>query len=229
MIAWNQIQYTRWCLKSVLRNSEGHDVEFHLLDNGSTDGQTYSALEGVNPVTLMRNERNESVYRGWNRVLAEALKRPYDVICLLSNDVVVGPGWLDGIAREIAKPDLRYLLPNGEWPEQVETFDETVRAALPGLVGQTKPGLAAWCMFFKPEAVRIFHPIPEDFILWYGDNYIHLALREKGYAGVAVMDCCAIHFLSKTFFATPGYTNIVEDDKRAFNILAQKRGWEQVP
>lgn len=230
LIAWNNLPYTTRCLNSVASNSVGHNLEYFLLDNGSTDQGTYNYLASMNPTSVTRNMFNKSVYAGWNEVLGAALERhktiPFDAICLLSNDVEVGPRWLDGIAREIKDPALRYWLPNG--PASHEQFLRESEFPNPEFVGKTTDALAAWCLFFTPECVRDFFPFPEDLKLWYGDNYLHLELRGKGYKPVAVMDCNAFHFLSKTFYATPDYVAIVARDKEIFNEIARQKGWETI-
>lgn len=215
MPAWNQIQYTQWTVESMIRNSKPHNVEYVFVDNGSTDEfKTYDYLASKRPSVLIRNEKNMGVSYAWNQGLKAALDLNPDIICLQSNDVLAGPNWLDSVVRELSKPEKRYFLPNGEFTDH-QKFEDEVRGRLPGLSG-TKPGKSGWCLFFTPEAVRTFYPVPNELFLWYGDDYIHFVLEKAGYTRLVLNDSCAFHFVSKTIFHTPNYTDIIAKDKAAY-------------
>lgn len=217
MIAWNQIESTRRLLDSVARNSHRHRLEFFLLDNGSDDGRTFDYLKSVNPSFLGRNPENRSIYEGWNRVLRAALEKNPELLCLISNDVEVGPRWLDAVVREASMPGKRYFLPNAclkpdRWPVEAER-------TIAELSGRCVPGRAGWCLFLGPDTVREFLPIPEDLRLWYGDDWIHHRLAKAGYECAIILDCLAWHHTSTTFYATPGYVEIVARDREIWDRL----------
>lgn len=218
MSCYGQLGYTRWCMESIQRNSNGHSLAYYLVDNGSTD-ETYQYFATYRPNFLRRYSVNGSLSRAWNQGLRAALEDGHETICLMSNDVVVGPGWLDSTVRELAKPEKRYFIPNGNFKH--ETLDVDVRNALPSLQGKMQPALAAWCVTFTAEAVRTFFPIPEELTLWFGDNWIHEKLAKAGYSCWELADSCAVHFLSKTVFTTPEVHARIERDKLAWERLRQ--------
>jgi GT2 family glycosyltransferase len=189
-------------VESVIRNSQGEDLRFFFLDNGSTGREVHDyflSVKAGNPI-VFRNDVNRWVYAGWNTVLSEALRHGPEIVCLISSDVMLGKGWAEAVTREIRTGGKRYFLPNGRFTDYA-TFDQAVEAALPALrtaPEKTEPGRAGWCLFFTPSAVREFLPIPETLKLWYGDDYIHWKLRNAGYSCQAIIDCCAIHFGSKS-------------------------------
>ena len=201
-------------VESVQRNSGGHQVFFVFVDNGSTDGTSEFLAAQPGVAKIIRNPTNVGVNPAWNQLLAEALKHAPDVICLANNDILVGPGWLDAVSQEIAKDDKRYFLPNGQFSTP-NTFDQDVRNALPNLSG-TKPARAGWCMFFHPSSIPLFHPIPPEMKLWYGDDWVHHKLGRHGYRCETVLATCCLHHVSKTITGYPGMEEQVARDREAF-------------
>lgn len=215
----NNVSYTRLMTASVLRNSDGHQCFFVFLDNGSTD-DTVAYLSSLPGVTkIIRKPHNVGVNPAWNEILAEALKHEPDVVVLANNDILVGPGWLDAASVEIAKNDKRYFLPNAQFTNP-ETFDADVRRALPGLTGGV-PARGGWCLFFHPSAIPLFHPIPHEIKLWYGDDWIHHKLAENGYRCEALRATCCYHYISKTIAELPGKVEQIARDRAAFIRLTK--------
>ncbi len=228
-LGWNKAEFTKNWLESVKKNSEGHDVQLFLMDNGSTDdGETTRVMIDASPLLFRRNENNESIYKGWNYLVKTSLcigqngggkdGKDFipDVICISNNDMLVGPGWLDPVSAEFAHGDNeKYYLPNGNERD----YDYAVKWNQPYLVGGRQYGRAGWCMFFHRDAIKHFYPIPEELELWYGDDWIHHRLHKAGYACEVLMDSCCKHFTSTSFYARPGYGDIVNQDKIKFDAL----------
>ena len=80
VLCCNELEYTRLCLKSVLRRTRP-PYELVLIDNGSTDG-TPAYLEEVRSrpgparVEVVRNETNAGFPAGCNQGLAQFARRP---------------------------------------------------------------------------------------------------------------------------------------------------------
>lgn len=222
-LTWNHAPVTISWLNSINRCCEGHEVKLFLGDNGSTDNEaSWNIIRAVNPEVAWRNEDNESIYRGWNRLLVDALARDPELICLSNNDLIVSPGWLDPVMREIRKDKaegaLRYFLPNGDYQSEY-TFEELARQRSVELAGQTVRADAAWCLFLTPEAAREFLPIPEELQLWYGDNFIHWKLANAGYKCEAILDCGVLHRGSVSFNARHDKVEVVARDREIFNRI----------
>lgn len=213
-IGWNTEYHGRRWLESVRRNSAGHEIKLFLLDNGSAD-RTYDMFRSFDPEILLRNTENESIHKGWNRLLREAAARNPEMIILSNDDVIVGPRWLDAALRELHKPGMRYFLPNGS-VGHVDSMDADVLRILPSLPQTTVPARAAWCLMFPPAALPIFMPIPEELILWYGDDRIHAKLAEAGYSCESITDCCVNHIGSVSVLRRPDYTEVIEQDKQTY-------------
>ncbi len=125
---------------------------------------------------------------------------------------MVGPGWLDAIVAEAAKPAKAYWLPNGALPFQ--NFEDQVRARVK--TGRTYYGRGGWCLFFTAEAARAWLPIPEELRLWYGDDFIHWKMKESGYQGLTVHDSYCFHFGSKTVETVGKIQHIIDADRAAY-------------
>ena len=214
---WNNLKYTRMMVESVKRNSDGHQVYFVFLDNGSSDGTSAFLSSQPGVAKLIQKPTNVGVNPAWNELLTEALVHGPDVVCLANNDILVGPGWLDAMSIEITKNDKRYFLPNGQFKNS-RTFDKDVRHALPRLSGSVQ-ARGGWCLFFHPSAVPLFHPIPDEIKLWYGDDWIHHHLGKNGYRCEALQATCCLHFVSKTISHYPGMVEQIARDRIAFNRL----------
>ena len=217
-LGWNKSDYTRRWLDSVRRNSAGHDVRLYLMDNGSTD-DTSAVMQSFSPAYFQRNESNDSLYKGWNTLAGRALADGAAVVILSNNDLIVAPGWLDAFARELGDPRKRYFLPNGDLHD-AGTFERDALArravAVPPLTASARAG---WCLVLPRAAVAAALPIPEELQLWYGDDWIHWKLGQAGYVCEVVLDSFVLHFGSVSFYARPGYPEIVARDRETFNRL----------
>lgn len=221
VVLHNQLWYTQQFFKSIARNSYPHQLGFFVLDNGSSDGTwewMNSALHG-SPQALLRNAGNDSLSKAWNQVLTAGLAHGADLLCLMNNDVIVGPGWLTPVIHEYQKSDKAYWLANGAVGP--ENFDAVVSAR--PRTGLTYPGRAGWCMFFRAETVREFMPISEELRLWYGDDFIHWKLEKAGYRRLVVDDCCVYHYGSKTVQSIGPIQHIIDRDKETYFRLTGER------
>ena len=99
VIAYGQLPYTRACLESLEANTPG-GTEFVLIDNGSPD-DTWGyftgwreGMAGKFGVNLIRNSSN----LGYPRAVNQGIERATGAcICVLNNDTVVMPGWLEAL------------------------------------------------------------------------------------------------------------------------------------
>ena len=95
---FNQLQYTKICLESL----QSHGVcgaRILLINNGSTDG-TREYLTSCQGVDVLNNLENLGCAGAWNQGVEESAT---EWVLLLNNDVIVSPGWLEGLlsfARE---------------------------------------------------------------------------------------------------------------------------------
>lgn len=90
ILTFNQLEYTRMCVDSVLRNTTV-PYELIFVDNASSDG-TLDYLKTLPNVRIVANEQNLGFAGGNNQGLALASG---EYALLLNNDAIVTPGWLE--------------------------------------------------------------------------------------------------------------------------------------
>jgi GT2 family glycosyltransferase/predicted nucleic acid-binding Zn-ribbon protein len=105
--AYNQIEHTLACLRSLAASGDQLAFEVIVVDDHSSD-DTPSRLETVDGLRWHRNERNLGFIGACN---AGALLARGEFIVFLNNDTLVRPGWLDAL---------------------IDTFDAQPRAGLVG-------------------------------------------------------------------------------------------------
>jgi ATP-binding cassette subfamily B protein len=127
---------TRLALESVLANTEEPAYEVVVVDNGSED-RTRDYLEVLaarnRHVRVIRNESDVGFAAACNQGLEAAAG---DLVALLSNDTIVPPGWLAGLAQRLEDPSVGLIGPttNGfggaaQISTPYETYEEMLRFA----------------------------------------------------------------------------------------------------
>ena len=126
LVTWNQLAYTRRCVESLLQHTA---VPFRLLvvDNGSqADTIAYlDALQRDHPdrVLCLKQPENLGWVRGVNTGLRTATA-PY--VCLLNNDLILLPGWLERMLA-VAESDPAIGLVNPTYNIKGESLDSFTR------------------------------------------------------------------------------------------------------
>jgi GT2 family glycosyltransferase len=196
--SWNGLSDTRRCLASLRRWTPApHEVI--VVDNGSTDGTPeFLAAQARRPGAALRVRRHRT-NRGFGAAVntgAALAKGPF--IVWLNNDVVVTPGWLEGLLEAAAaRPKAGAAGPStneigGGGPQQI------ARASYRGALGAARfarawslgpgprhavvPKLAGFCLAVSRGAMRRVGPLDESFELGgYEDLDYCLRLRRAGY------------------------------------------------
>lgn len=121
---FNQRAYTEQCLKS-LATDMANGVQIVVLDNGSSQ-ETRDFLAAVPKIELIRNETNRGCAPAWNQGVAKAGGHR---VVILNNDVVVPPGWLEGLVEyssmnrvDIASPAIREGILNYDFENYAADF-----------------------------------------------------------------------------------------------------------
>ena len=103
VLTYNNLRFTKACLKSLELNTCYPDWELVLVDNASTDGSGDYLLEYAQDkawVKLVQNDENLGFAAGNNRGLERATG---EYLVVLNNDTYVTRGWLLDLVRHLRK------------------------------------------------------------------------------------------------------------------------------
>jgi N-acetylglucosaminyl-diphospho-decaprenol L-rhamnosyltransferase len=145
---YNQLRYTQLCLDS-LRTHGAAGARILLIDNGSSDG-TGEYLAHCEDVAVIANQENLGCAGAWNQGARAA---EADWLLFLNNDVIVSPGWLEGLlafaeeARfDVVSPAIR----EGEYNYDIVGYS---RGFVEKMAGFTRPGVADGICFMVRRQV----------------------------------------------------------------------------
>lgn len=147
--------------------------ELIIIDNGSTDGSA-EFFESVG-ATVIRNAANYSYPHCQNQGIAVAR---YDWLAFLNNDIIVSPGWDQGLIESMTAHGLEVTTVCGI--EQIENANATRRLKrrwqaiknVLGLLGHSKTVLRLmhrlmypdWIAFCRDRSQRFRHQVKEGFV-----------------------------------------------------------------
>ncbi len=103
---FNQLEYTRRCLESLLVDTTWVK-EIILINNGSSDG-TAEYLATLKGITVITNSRNLGCAAAWNQGVKAASAQ---WIAILNNDIIVSPDWLHGLLEFAERESLDIVSP----------------------------------------------------------------------------------------------------------------------
>lgn len=121
ILNWNGRDLTVACLKD-LQKSDYPNVEFVVVDNGSTDGSAEAIGKAFPNVGMVRNSTNLGWAGGSNQGIAWGLAHGADYLLLLNNDVRTDPAMISNlVAWELKFHDQAVAIPKiylGSDPER---------------------------------------------------------------------------------------------------------------
>ncbi len=213
VVAWENLRYTARCIDALLPTLHP-DVELILVDNGSTDGtgvyMEFLAKKVRNARALSLPE-NRGLYAAANRAIESA--RGENVV-LLHDDVVVTPGWLEGL-RECMEEAPRVcpggrraglvgpVTNRGGGPQEVQNpppasvpLDEHAERHREAFRRrwETAFTLASFCLMMRREALDRIGTFDERFYpLGHGDDDLSLRMQEAGFDCYVASDVYVHH------------------------------------
>lgn len=93
---FNNINFTKNCLLSIVDNFEYFEPEIIIIDNGSTDNTYYTIKKLHSKTKLIRNKKNYGFARACNQ---GARNSHANLLIFLNNDTEVTPGWLSSLIK----------------------------------------------------------------------------------------------------------------------------------
>ncbi|WP_449246077.1 glycosyltransferase [Desulfarculus baarsii] len=203
----DNLELTCDCLE-LLRKNTASPFRLIIIDDGS--GQITARWLGNQvkrpgaPMVLIRHETSQ----GWTRSTNDGLaisRAPY--ICLMNNDVLPAPGWLERmIAHMEARPDLGLLQPRGNERELLDHALDDLEGVAAGLAqrwaGQLERSSFAsgYCLLLRRRLYQALGPLDESYPygLWADIDYCRRA-QDLGYFSAVARDALVAHLQNRTF------------------------------
>lgn len=212
-LSWNAPEFTIKALQSIRQNTS-EPYEVIVVDNGSGP-ETLKALAGIDDphVRIIYNKTNRGFSGGNNDGIANARG---DYVILLNNDVIVTPGWADGLVDAfrrlpglgISAPRSNLVagdqqLPVAQYRDESEMFTFALERrrefAHKGYITDRAIGFC-WCI--SREVLDQVGALDERYAIGnFEDDDYCMRVRAAGYQIYVCDDVFIHHFGSRSFAA----------------------------
>lgn len=191
------------------------DVGLLIIDNGA-EQEVKDLIHSYNSPNgwCIVNEKNVFVNKAWNQIIEYFLTSTFDYLCIMNSDLTMFGKW-DEICRNRwkVKPD-EILIPRlDEIPRNYLTAVSDAKVVTEGTPG-------VFITLNKRQAEMVY-PIPDYVKLWFGDLFIYSVLRRLNYETVIPTNLFASHAWSSTISRLPGASDLIEEDKRQWELYGE--------
>lgn len=150
IVNWNCVELLRKCLRSILHQPQGVELEVIVVDNASTDGAADMVADEFPEVRLIRNSSNVGFSRGNNQA-AEVARGRY--LFFLNNDTELAPETLaDFLAFSERNPGVGMIGPKLRGQNGEHQISYRTRPTLPALLHRIS--FLRWTGLFREAYYR---------------------------------------------------------------------------
>jgi GT2 family glycosyltransferase len=206
VLTWNGLDYTKRCLES-LRNTSHPQCQFHVADNGSSDG-TPEYLSSLTSISSFANGRNLGFAKGNNQAIGRS--DPGSDIVLLNNDTeILQPDWIERLqttaysdpaiglvgCRLVNSQGLllhagTYLPVETFWGQQIGSNEKEVNQYNED---RDVEGVVFACVYLKRRVLNEVGLLDEDYFSYFEDTDYCFRAKEKGYRVVCCGSVTVLH------------------------------------
>lgn len=192
----NQREMTVQCLKGLAAHTPEGVCEIIVVNNGSTDG-TQEYLDSQPNVRAIHLDSNAGVGPAWNIGIRESKG---DYVCVINNDIVVTPGWLEALLWPFEHEPLVWctgpIFTRLEKPPRFDDLARRVAASEPLLVSG---GIIGFCFMLSREAIEHLGEFDERFeTAWFEDTDYYMRLLHAGHPPALATNCLIHHYETRT-------------------------------
>jgi N-acetylglucosaminyl-diphospho-decaprenol L-rhamnosyltransferase len=192
---YNQLKYTKLCLES-LQSTLNVLPEIILVDNASTDG-TADYLRTLSNIKVISNAENLGFAGGCNTGIRAASG---DWVVVLNNDVIVAPGWLDGMLSAADRWNLQIVTPairEGEFNYDISAYARELTGRMQMVIRRGRAN--GICFMAHRSVFDTIGLLDEKFLIGqYEDKDFFLRAARAGFALGTVGSAFLHHFGSAT-------------------------------
>ncbi|MEM3036312.1 MAG: glycosyltransferase [Thermoplasmata archaeon] len=233
VVTYNNIEYTKLCLESIISKTDYPNYEIIVVDNNSLDG-TREYLQNIQKIIsfikVIFNNENTGFAKANNQGIQCASG---DYIVFLNNDTVVTKGWLTKLIDYLDKyPEIGLIGPvtNSCGNEakidvpykdlgEMDRFAYFYTSSHAGLFFDIKM-LALYCAATRRKTIEDVGMLDERFSVgMFEDDDFSYRIKLKGYRVVCAEDIFVHHFGQASFkklLQTGEYYKIFEQNKKLF-------------
>lgn len=244
VLCYNQLNYTKQCVESVLHTTAYPNYELILVDNASSDG-TADYLQSVKQrsgqIKVVLNQTNRGFAGGNNDGIAVA---DGEYLVLLNNDTVVTRGWLTNMLKHFQNDsavglvgpvtnsignEARICVPYMNDMDQMSVFADRYTFEHMGEEYPHHGILAMFCLMISRELYDKVGPLDEHYgIGMFEDDDYSIASEKNGYRNVIAEDVFIHHYGSVSFkkLEDETYRKLFEQNK-AYYEKKWKEPWKK--
>ncbi len=212
VLCYNQMEYTKECVESILKKTAYPNYELILVDNQSTD-QTADYLKKLQDprIKIVLNDTNRGFAGGNNDGIKVS---DGDYIVLLNNDTIVTRGWLTNMVKKYHEKHVGIVGPvtnsigneamiNLGYYKDVQqmpalAYDYTARHM--GENYSNSGTLAMFCLMISRDVLEEVGKLDENYgVGMFEDDDYCMAVRKAGYKVILAEDVFIHHYGSVSF------------------------------
>ena len=191
-LTYNKLEEaTRPYLTSLYENSQIEDFDLYIVDNASSDATKEYIKEfqkKYNNITLIENQENYGYSRGNNIGITKVLKKNYDFVALLNNDILLTPNWLSDTIKAFREDEkLGMISPrnNEKCKLTPKNYLQGYKKFLSKFKGPLKYVVTPFfsCVVIKKEVLSAIGIFDENYSpAFWEDNDLSFRAMYKGYS-----------------------------------------------
>lgn len=230
---WNQLELTKKCVDSIVKNTADIDYRIIIIDNAS-DSQTVSYLASLDSALggnalVIRNNNNLGFVKAANQGirLSEA-----EYVCVLNNDVITTDGWLsEMIAVAESSPGIGLVNPSSNTMGQKPGKDISLEDYALSLKKTPQPweeigSAIGFCMLIKRSVIEKVGVFDEIYGIgnFEDTDYSRRAVK-SGFLCVRACRSYVYHVEGRSFGRDKRFDENFERNRQIYEFRWGRRRW----
>jgi len=212
ILTWNGLDYTKRCLETLRQQTEFHDYEVIVVDNGSTDGSV-EYLRATQGVILIENSSNLGFAKANNQAI-EVSDKNSDVVLLNNDTETLQSDWLTRLQASAYKSEdigivgARLRRPDGMlqhagtylpletfWWQQLGSQEKDINQYCRDAEVE---GVVFACVYLKRKVLNEVGPLDEQYFSYFEDTDYCLRAQKHGFKVICCGSVTMVHHENKS-------------------------------